>query len=839
LIGTASLMGDPAFFACLYQLHVDAGHGDEQGAAACFAAAVRDRTALARCVARLNNPDPDDPGDLPVAILYFLIFFFKSQAYTPTTNQRLLEAHQKVLHDLLCQAPPIEHWDSLLLTYFRLSQLLGFSTSDFFLFRREIFGYLANPGDPLQFEFGLRCFERLITSEPQTDRRFTVPDFLTAIQSFTPQVFLTTPDCCSGAGHLFCVLTPLLKIPGTAKWLMRSTTIIPLVLEVCASVERVQSRGLVLSDTESITMMERTVNFCLVLVRRFRAEFRGDHEILAGVYGQVLPRFLDLILLSPAAFARDADGGVFRGCLLSTIEVLHSMTQSMPDEALEKLLACILLVVPLGSDTDRFPGPKRADALFGTTASAPACARTHARRLFEAVFYTPARLEFALVVFCSPAVPYSEGLLFLLHTIPEHFPEHRPTLDAGARLLSLCLPVVRDLAIWTVDSLSYLRTASRFFGSLSADQQQFVQRLSGRLMRECNPGATGWNAVGFTIGIEALSHILMAGGAATPEQTEVLARWRGHATGDIGERTFSMVTAGSPANRIVAVGVGGLLELLRRLCGQTRRNSLPPCAPEPENEVLRRCEHLARHMPGVTALQLGAIRELVRLSASFTLTFADGGLAKVFAAVAAIPATPDFGQHLIKLFAGFRIGIWGPALAPIVLRFICAHQMLPHAAAAVADHLFQSDWSGVDRSALSGIADLMCAYVHLGITDDRFIQNVLAHLSGVDAAEPGIANALIRWAATLFLAFGTPLLDGWGEVWVNQVQAGWFSTPYLSQLTILSFSRLAGGGDGNAALTQCIEGLWTGGFPRLSADEVEVWGQPEGMETLLVRYGTQ
>jgi hypothetical protein len=231
-----------------------------------------------------------------------------------------------------------------------------------------------------------------------------------------------------------------------------------------------------------------------------------------------------------------------------------------------------------------------------------------------------------------------------------------------------------------------------------------------------------------------------------------------------------MVSGGPLANHIVVAGLRELLDWLRTLAehrGPAGRFLF--CGPEAEEDVCRRCERLARHLPEVTGLgseSSDAIWELVRFAADpGSLTFANGGLAKVFGAVAALTAAPDFCPSLIDFLAVPKVGTWGPALAPIVLRFICAHQSLPNAAVKIANHRLHSNWSRLDRATLGAIVDVMCAYVHLGVpaalAERGFVENVLAHLARVaDPSDPGTANALIRWAATQLLSFGTPLRDG-------------------------------------------------------------------------------
>jgi hypothetical protein len=505
------------------------------------------------------------------------------------------------------------------------------------------------------------------------------------------------------------------------------------------------------------------------------------------------------------------------------------------EEALPQLLRCILAVISGSSDTDGFPTEACANALFYSSITSAEYPRMAGRKIFEELFLKPRRPERLQLAFDVFAEGYREGILFLLHTIGKWFPGDEEIAAVAVEVLAFCFPVVAELSPWVVDRLSYLRTASFFFASLPPDHQAVMQAHSELLMVQCNPSSADFDTVGYTIGVEALLQILEANGAPTDTQRKILHSFGAQTMGNIGLDTVAIVFPAQAAG-IIAAATNQLSEFLRQLSitGYATHDA--------EVELDHRCQFLAAHIRRLPVINILPIVSLIPFvlrkhhGVEINLGVDLAPIAEVIAA-ALTKTTLPYGERIVQTFADADRTAWDAIegrIAQIALCFICVHRRLPAAIGGVLEHLYDADWTELDDFELSMVVDLMCACVHLGFEDQEFIPAVLYHLAEVDKGDAAKVNAVIRWHATLFLAFGQELPQWCGEPWIEQVRAGWFSTPYLGLLTILTFSRFAG--SGNEMLAACIEGLRAGQFQRPSEDDAGIFDQPEGMEALLARY---
>jgi hypothetical protein len=668
---------------------------------------------------------------------------------------------------------------------------------------------------------------------------------LQPVQSLSADVFQANPAYWPVGSLLFANLQSIARVAQMAPHLVQIESLVNLLFAVCGIVGIAHSEAQKIEDEFVLNMIGEAIVFGDVLLEEFHQQVWSELEAFAPVVsalcGQLIGPFLDLILMSQDVFSDPACTLAYGSHLMAMIATCRTMaTDVVPDEALRQLLACIFVVLPGTSDCDDgFPSEACLQSLFHTRIARAAYPRMVGRKLFGQVFLREDRLPFVVDAFMS-IEPISEGILFLLEAVGRRFGADAAVSAAAVQVLGRFLEPASRLPVWTVDVLSFLRTASLFFASLPDEAKAFVQVQSELLMAECCPASAHCDTVGFTVGVEVLSRILRAGGAATERQAELLLHFGTQTIGNIGLEVVAMVFP-ERANAIVADATAQLHAYLRSLHGSGRGDA------DSQAEFERRALFLASQIPFVGELDLRLVAQLVPLLPGFSrrvdLSIDTEVLTRVLAAAVPI-GKRKFGEWLVdSLFKG-EARFWRsmePGLSSIVLNFVCAHRALPPRAADVAARLFEADWSEMRDFELGVMIDLMCAYVHLGVSDNSLIQGVLGRIETVDHSVPEFLHAIIRWHATLFLAGIAPLPEGCGATWVTQVTAGWFSTAYLSQLTILCFSRLVG--DGNEALIGCIEGLQSGTFPGVpmseDPDEIRLWTQPAGLATLLDRYREQ
>jgi hypothetical protein len=556
-----------------------------------------------------------------------------------------------------------------------------------------------------------------------------------------------------------------------------------------------------------------------------RQDPAGVAPLVAEIYATLLEPFLASVIAAPRVFEPSV-ALAYAGHLLSIIVACHATVQDIPDAFLGRLLEAIVVSMQVVSDGDGFPSEACAQAAFYTTIVTPGYPRMVARRLFEEVFLSGDRLQFVLDAFLYTET-YSEGITFLLDRMGERFPDDLAVSEAAVRFLARVSELVVGLAPWAIDRLSYLRTASLYFGALPEDAQLFVQGQSEDLMVECNPGSDHADTVGFTIGVEILSRILRSGGRATERQTAILSDFGAQTMGNIGLEAVSVVFP-EAANAIVPSATAQLLQFLQYVEREKIETS------DTRDLFTRQCLLLEEQIPQTTFLDFDAFRELVPFILDVDICMHTSELCGVIGqAVARGPA--NFGREVIQSLLAGANDSWDVKEAPLsrlVLSFVSVHPTALSAqqAVSISSRLLLSEWSDFEPEELGDVVDLMCAFVHLGLREPDLIRGFLEHIPEVEREDTKRMHVLVRFHASMFLAMGYGLPDLLGD-WIGMIEAGKFSSPYLRLLTVLSFRRLVG--EGQQGLDGYVDALTGGGFAENDEDALS---EPDGMQSLLAAY---